>query len=381
MSENQIEVTWHSFDLRSGARQQPVQTQGGEEFGRIIGESTDTQVDVLIWDEDATSADPDGTGAQIPGIISATDPGRTMLVALDQDERILWGGLVLRRVSTTGIYVSLTPATLEHYFDRRFSSDLSWEAVDQAAIAEGVIDDIAVDGLSFVVDAPTSGIPRDLEITEDKTTLSVLQSLQGLYRGPEFTVDLEWDGGDHTHIRYVVRFRERLGVATRTPMEFRLPGSVTEFEHIEDFTEEFAANDTMAISSGEGDARPTSSHHVATDLLANGWARFERRFEPASSTTDVAALDAAAAADLEEHKLGSRDFSLTANLDTAPRIGIDFNLGDDVTTVITCPRFPAYIDSNNRLRPGFTAVGRCVGWKMNTQARTLTPTLRPPAAS
>lgn len=371
MTGPQLVVSWHSFDLRSGRRGQKVDTQGSGNFSRIIGESTDTTLGVLIWQTE--------NERQIPGVISATDPGRTMLVALDQDERILWGGIVLRRNSNASMWATVQAATLEHYLDRRYAGDLVYETTDQVTIAAGVINGLDVDGLDgLVVDAPPSGVLRDFASldTDDKTMLSVLQDLHGLDNGVEFTIDLEWADAEHTALTRILRLRQRIGTAATAPVQFTLPGAVDDFDYVEDYSADFGATDVMATSSGEGAARPASTHHVDTAMLANGWARFERRFQPASSTSDEALLDSAATEELREVHFGLRDFSLTARLDAAPVVGVDFHLGDDVTAVFTCPRFPAYFDADNRLQPGFSETVRCVGWAIDADARTFAPQLR-----
>jgi len=364
-------VTWHSFDLRSGRRGPQLVTQEAGEFGRIVSESTEAEVSVSCWDADNDR--PRG------GWEAGTLQGRVMLVALDELHEPVWGGMVLRRVSTSGTWVKCTATTLEHYLDRRYVGDLAFDDKDQAVIAAGVIDGMAVDGLNFTVDAVNTGVRLDRAFAdnEDKTVLSVLTESVASAESPlEFTVDLEWTDDTKSVLRRILRIRSRIGTSRPEPVAFTMPGPVRDFTFTEDYSPDFGANDILATSSGEGDARPTSSRHVATDLLNNGWARFERRFTPATSITDTAQLDAAAEAELVDMQAGIQQLQLEANLDTAPQINRDFWLGDDVTAVLTCPRFPKYVDADGRLRPGFTRTARCVGWSVNIANRTLKPTLR-----
>lgn len=365
-------VTWHSFDLRSGRRGPQLVVQAAGEFGRIVSESTEATIAVSCWDAE--------TEKERSGWNAGTLPGRVMLVALDELQQPVWGGLVLRRVSNAGTWVTCTANTLEHYLDRRYVGDLEFaDATDQATIAAGVIDTLAVDGLNLTVDATATGATLDGRLyadSEDKTVLTALTELAAADTPLEYTVDLAWTDDTHTVLERILRIRSRIGTSRPEPVVFAMPGPVRNFEFTEDYSAEFGANDVMAISSGEGDARPTSSHHVATDLLANGWARFESRFTPATSITDVDQLDAAAAAELSDMEAGISQLQLEANLDTAPQIDRDFWLGDDITAELTCPRFPQYVDADGRLQPGFVHTARCVGWSVDLTARVLKPTLR-----
>lgn len=363
-------VTWHSFDLRSGRRGPQLVTKEQGSFGRIVSEATDATVSVSCWSAEAEQARP--------GWDAGTLPGRVMLVALDELQQPAWGGIVLRRVSNASSWVTCSVATLEHYLERRYVGDLEFTGADQAAIASGIVDGIDVDGIDFTIDAPVTGVllDRSYADNEDKTVLSVITDLVTAETPLEFTVDLAWADDTKSVLQRILRFRPRIGSSRPLPVAFTMPGPVKDFEFTEDYTAEFGANDVMAVSSGEGDARPTSAHHIDADLLANGWAKFENRFTPTTSITDDTELDTAAAAELADMRVGIQQLQLAANLDTAPQVNRDFWLGDDVTAVLTCPRFPAYTDTDGRLQPGFTHTARCVGWSVDLDARTLTPTLR-----
>lgn len=362
-------ISWHSFDLRTGRRGVGVVTQQRGSLKRIIGESTDAQVDVSCWND----------GAPRPDWDISTQPGTTMLVALDDEsEKIIWGGMVLRRVSGSGEWVQVNLATLEHYFERRYVGDLGYIDVDQATIADGLLGELATDGLNFTIDALTSGtaLTRTYADDEDKTVLSALTELSGIEGGVEFTVDLEWTDDTHTQINRIVRVRNRIGSAPELPTQWTMPGCVTDFELIEDYTNDYGANDVLAVSSGEGDTRPESGHIVASDLIAAGWARFEMRYTAAASITDFETLIAHGNATLSDVKDGLTQLSLTADLDTAPRLNVDWWLGDDIEAVLTCPRFPEQIGPDGGHVAGYSRRVRVVGWEIDHDSRVLTPTVR-----
>lgn len=365
-------LSWHSFDLRTGKRGQRVEVESTPALRRIIGEATDASLNVQCWRD----------GAPVAGWEDATEPGRRMLVALDdEDERIIWGGMVLRQVSGKGAWVSTSVATLEHYLGRRFVGDLTFTGADQASIVAGIIGNVAVDGLDFTVDAPAEGQVRNRTYLddEDKTALSVLSDLSGVVGGPEFTVDLEWANDARTEIRRVFRARQRIGTPRQFTTVWSLPGCVIDFAHTKDATEEFFANDVMASSSGEGASRPESNHVVATDLLAAGYARFEERFTPSTSITDVATLNSHAARRAVDMRLGLTSLTVVAALDQAPRINADWWLGDDITIELTCERFPERNLAGSPA-PGLTRRLRVVGWTIDPGAGTLTPDVREVAA-
>jgi hypothetical protein len=358
-------ISWHSFDLRTGRRGPQLVTQTLGSVARTIGEASDGSLTVLCWDQVAQAA--------VPGWDSATLPGRTMLVALDENEGLVWGGMVTRRRSDETAWVGCDLVTLEGYFDRRYVKDHTYTATSQGAIVSGILTaDVIPTGVAFTIDA-VSSTPRDRTYVDDddKTALSILQELMGVDGGPEFTVDLQWANDAHTFLTPIVRVRDRVGASSAVPDRFEMPGPVTGLSYVEDFTSDNGANDILATSSGEGDTRPESQHAVATDLLAGGWARFENRFEPSTSITNTSTLDAHATARLATMRDGLAELTLTARLDQAPRPGVDFYLGDDVTASLTCARFPVRIGPDGDLIPGYVKTIRCVGYAMDFDANTL----------
>lgn len=375
-------VTWHSFDLRSGRRGPEVTTRRLGQVSRILCEATETQIEVQIPAEAALHAEWK----------SATQPATVMLVALDDDETPIWGGLVYRRVATGDEWASLNLVTLEAYLDRRYvNANLTYTNADQVSvIAKEVIETTLADGIEFTIDAPFSNWRRDRTylVDEDKTILSVIQELAEVENGIEFTVDLGWaDGDGHVLLDRIIRIRNRVGTAylgnfgveTNNPVAvFHMPGSVTNFEYLEDYGTEFGANAVLAVSSGEGDTRPESMLHIAGGVVATYgglMAMFERRFTPSTSIVETATLDAHASAELQQTWDGMNELTLEANLDVAPRVNADWFLGDDVAVSLTCRRFPERTNSDGEVVPGYQANVRCIGWEVDFDARRLRPRL------
>lgn len=362
--------TWHAVDLRTGRRGPQLQTQRRGSVSRIIGESTDATIDVLCWNEERAKP--------VPEWGHWTEPGRMMALLVDDDDRPVFGGVILRQIPNETEWVSLSMATLEHYLDRRYSGALSTTA-DQATIAATLVQrTVDATGIPFTIDAPPTGVVRQRAYldSEDKTTLSLLTDLMNIQNGIEFTVDLEWTDATRTVLKYVVRIATRIGKSLPQPTRFEHPGPVQKFSVSRDYTRENGANDVMATSSGEGDARPQSGHWVDEDKLDAEWVRYERRWTPSTSITDNSTLDEYAQAELNLKRDGLMELSLVADLDTSPRLNVDWWLGDDITAAITAPSLPERRSPDGAVLPGYENTVRVVGWTMNLDERTLTPSLR-----
>ena len=379
-------ITWHSFDLKSRRRLSQVTTRSQGTIERIIGEATDLSGLAVLCSEN---------GVPVPGFDALTLPGRTMMVALNEDERPMWAGIVLRRRDTGSEWVELDLVSLEGYFDRRYVTGtlVTFPAPDansvatagygyifsderQSAIVAGLVTgDVIPTGIQFSIDA-TSNVRRDrtYKSDEDKTVLSVLQELMEVEDGPDFTVDLDWTDSTRTVLNPILRVRDRLGTASSIPpAAFECINGGYSF--IEDFSSENGANDVLATSSGEGESRPESMHAVADDLIAGGWLKFQERFQPSSSITKITTLNAHARSRLARMSDGAKILTVEGSLSDSPLPNRDFFLGDDVRVSITSPRFPERIGPDLDRVAGYTATVRCVGWSIDYDAETVTPML------
>jgi hypothetical protein len=368
-----VEISWWSVDFKTGQRQSQVKVQESGRLTRIIGDKTDTTLPVRCSDLDNLGFD-----AELPGWDEGSTVGRSLLVAVDKDgDQIIWGGLARRRTSDiVSPWVSCSLDTVEAYLGRRYiNATLSWTDADPSQVAVDVLGQVT--GLPpLAVDAKMTGnavIDGFYDSSDSKKVGDVLRDLSGLANGIEWTVDLEWDDAEHTQVRYVVRIAPRLGTpAGLSATQWTMPGCVTGGTFIEDFGEETGANDVLALSSGEGDSKPVSTRYEATELL-DAYARFERRFTPATSITSTATLDQYAEAEIAATRLGKTQLTIVANLDAAPQVNRDWWMGDDIDVAITSPRFPRKQDSDGLWQPGYTRRLRTVGWDIDLGARTVTP--------
>ncbi|GAA0719819.1 hypothetical protein Drose_06115 [Dactylosporangium roseum] len=300
----------------------------------------------------------------------ATDPGRTMIVAL-ADDMPVWAGIILTRTGGSAPTASLGCATPEAYFDRRYAGNHAWTQQDEASvIAAGLIGDTQVDGLGLTIDAPATGTPRNRQYTDDAdaTVLSRLQELMDIDGGPEFTVEPRWRAGvGPTTIELVARVRNRIGVQPAQPgAVFVHPGNVADYALAESYETGKGANLVRARGDGEGEDRHTSADMVASELLAAGWPRYEHRYTPGTSIRAQDVLDGHARAALEAMRAGAQVWTVNAVASTAPRLGRDWGLGDTVGLhVITSPRH----------RGGVMVTARAWGWEWDPAADRVSPIL------
>jgi len=295
----------------------------------------------------------------------ATRKGATFLVALDEDNTPLWGGMVIRRSRKVGDGVKMSLVTAEAYFDRVYVGDETLTGA-QNLIVKTLVEDYAATGVKRglpirvqVVGGDGVVRTRTHKDSDDKTLYSVLSDISGVLGGSEWTVGWEWVG---TKLGLVLFVADRIGspapAGLNPAAQFYLPGSVTDAELVEGYGSSEGSNDVMATSSGVEGARPQSPHQTnAADLRP----RFEYRWTPSTSITDVNTLTGHAQRALAAMKDGSVALSITANRAEAPKLNKDWRLGDDIGFDIEAPEFP----------DGLVGTARCVGWELTDT--TITP--------
>lgn len=304
----------------------------------------------------------------------ATRKGAAFLVALDEGNNPVWGGLVTRRSRKVGDGIRLSLVTAEAYFDRVFVGDQSYTVAGGTALPQNTLVKTLVE--TYAKNGTKLGLPIRVQVVggtgatrertyldaDDKTLYSILSDLSGVIGGPEWTVGWEWVTS--SQLGLVLTVGDRVGapapVGLNPGAQFILPGAVTDAELVEGFGASEGANDVMAVSSGVGGARPQSPHQTNTGDLRP---RFEYRWSPSTSITNVDTLTAHAQRALNAMKNGSLALTISANRQEAPQLGKDWFIGDDVGFDITAPEFPG----------GLFGTARCVGWEMTDT--TITPLL------
>lgn len=325
--------------------------------------------------------------------LSETIPYAVFVVALDESNMPVWGGPILQRPRTEGDSLTLPVASGEAYFDRRYVSPAVSGTVittptygyyanwDQCALAGDLVTRYAASsigalpGMPIRVNAATSTQPVRTHIysdADDKTVYSCLQDLMGILNGPEWTVTWEWQHNPE-RLTPVITIADRIGVSARAGMTpnalFTMPGCVSSVSLSEDYTAGKGANVITAVGPGQGNSRP-SFRQVAT--AGGGRLAVEYRFNVPSTgqltVAQIAALQGYANRALTYMGAGAQSITLTADTTTAPVLGTDWNVGDDISYQIgpdengnDLPAFPG----------GLSGVARTIG--MERSDTTIAP--------
>jgi len=364
-------VTWYGCDLVSGRIVEELpDLEPQVPISRLLGAYTSASFHLPI---------PLGGHGKPPrNWEAATEPGRSMIVAVLAGQPI-WGGIVLVRKRGSDATVDLACVSIEGYLDRRYVGNHEWVQQDESSvIAAGLVADAQVEGIGLVVDAPPTGTLRDRHYYDydDATVYSRLQELMGVEDGPEWTIDLDWTDSTQTAVAKVFRVRKRIGVASSQPTAVYTTGSASavlssvgasdaRYMLREDYGSGKGANHVVAVSSGEGEDRPQSSPARDEAVLSVGWPRYEHRFSPSSSITNVSTLDAHAARAVALMARGARTLTITARADIYPVLGTDWSIGDDVGYELQGHGHP----------DGLTGVARAIGWELDARAGTVSPIL------
>jgi hypothetical protein len=338
---------WYGCDLVTGAVLEELPVTPGGPLKRTLGRYETLDLALPIPD---VSPKKDWIGA--------TDPLKTMLVCeRREDRRIVWGCMVVARDRGSSPTASLAGVTVEGYLDRRWVNDHVFSDVDQGAIATAILADIAPDGIGYDVVSPNTGVLRDRQYFADQvhTAYYELQQLMSLLDGPEWTVELEWGDDSHTWVRKRVRVGSRIGVATSEPAAvFDYPGSIASYVLREDRSSDKFANQTMALSDGEGASQPKSSRYTDQASLDAGHPLVQYA-ETYSGVTQSTTLNAYAQADLRVMKTGANVLTLSAIEKSAPQVISDWDVGHDIGI---------HVKKSHGHPAGFTAVGRALGWEL-----------------
>lgn len=352
------ELAWYGCDLKSGDIIEDLRclTPGGA-LSRRLGAVTTFSASLAL---DGAPADWE----------AATDPGRSLLVAVDTaTDTPIWAGIPLTRSGGSGSVVELQAVTPEGYLDRRYTGTVTLSQTDQTAVCSALLGPALTDGPPFVLDAVNTGrvIDYAVEDGDDRTALSALQEVMGLEDGPEWTIDVTWSDASHSGFALPIRIRSAIGTQASQPEgTFDFPGAVSSYSLEESYESGKGATIVQARGEGEGSGRLSSNAYLADTLLANGWPRWVYRFTPATGLTDTTQLNAHAAKALTLMQTGAKVWNIEATASVAPRIGRDWNLGDNVRMVI---------DSSPRHSRSVDIIARAWSWELEPGADTVRPIL------
>jgi hypothetical protein len=321
-------------------------------IGMRLGDSYDTTA-TLPWDK-------------IPkNWREATLPFHTAIV-FTQNTVPIWGGIIVKRERKSGSNgVELTLVTFEHYLDRVYITDHSFNQMPQTEIAKNLLNDIAGHRINYGYDITPSNIKRDRNYTadQDKTIFSALQELSGVIEGCEWYVDWRIEN-DGTYCPYFV-CADHVG-STKVSTTFDI-SVMTDFSYLEDYTSGYGANAVKAVSPADGSVRPESTWHRLDDPYRP---IIEDKIQPSTSITQIDTLEAHAEAELQQLQNGTNTFSVTIAMSVAPKINIDWRLGDEVSFQLGA--------LSDVMIPEFTSVeARIVGFDIDTSGSgTITPIIQ-----
>lgn len=350
-------LAWYGCDLRTGGivEDLPALKPTGA-LSRKLGTSSTLQLELALA----------GAPAEWE---AATAPGRSLLVAVDTaTDTPLWAGAVLPREGGSANTVQLGAATLEAYLDARYPGTQILIGSDQATVVSSLVAPALTSGPPIVIDAVATGTTMDYltDDGDDKTILSCLQEVMGLDGGPEWTIDVVWNGA-HSGFQFPLRVRKQIGTQSSTPdAVFDYPGCVSDYTLSESYEQGKGATRVIARGEGEGSSRLTSGNQDATALIANGWPVWEYRYTPSSGITDPNQLTAHATKSLALMAQGAQVWSMQAVASRAPRVGSDWGLGDSVHLAV---------ERSNRHPTGADVVARCWSWELDPGADSVRPIL------
>jgi hypothetical protein len=335
--------------------------------GTVLAEFPDLQVSKFSYRfEEKTSETVMIPWRNIPSNWNeATIPYGTAIV-LVSELTVLWGGIVVKRErSLQGSGLSLTLATVEHYFDHVYVKDHSYSKRDQCEIVKDLVSSTLTDHrFTLLMNVTSSRILRDrtYEESSEKTLLSALQDLSNVQNGPEWCTSwLAVDGGRY---RPVLTVADRIGSVT--PVTTFDESAMTSFKVLEDYTTGYGANMVVAVGSTSGE-----------DQLRSDVMTVRQSYRPvieyvvraSESITRKDTLDAHAMSALRQLQDGTNTVDMTLDLMSAPVVYRDWSPGDVVSWDIT--------DDSGRLEGFNHGEARVVGYDIDFSGSwTVTPVLQ-----
>ena len=282
-----------------------------------------------------------------PGWEETLMPWRSLILVVDEDDRILWHGIPQSRPRKASATVRFPCRTIEAYLIDRYVPDLVFNQEDQTSGIFRALMGIAGDSIGLEYDCPPSGVLRDREyFTKDNARVyDRVNDLAAVSDGFNWTIDIVWGDEAHTFVRKIARTGyPYLGNRDKNPAHFFEFGqNMTDFDVDEDWGSGVVATHVQAIGD-EDDATDPPTRLLSEPVIdtlreSMGWPRREYR-ETFSGVTEKATIDRHARA-LAAHMFGGRNvLELTARDpgegEDFTRLG-DFTLGDTAHAIIDHP--------------------------------------------
>lgn len=299
--------------------------------GIVLADFPDLQVSKLSYRfEEVTSETMVLPWRNIPSNWGEATIPYGVAILLVRGSTVLWGGIVVKRERTLqGEGLSLTVATVEHYFDSVYVKDHTYSNRDQCEIVGDLVSTTLKDHrFMFSMEVSPSAVLRDrtYEESSDKTLLSVLQELSNVQNGPEWCTSWRAVDGGYTPVLTVA---DRVGSVD--PVTTFDESVMTDFKVLEDYTTGYGANVVWAVGDTTGEGRLRSDVMMAEQSYRPV---VEHVVRPSSSITRKETLDAHASASLRQLRDGANTMSMTLSLLTAPIVYEDWKPGDVVAWTV-----------------------------------------------
>lgn len=334
--------------------------------GMVLAEFPDLQVSKLSYRfEETTSETVMLPWRNIPSNWDEATIPYAVAVLLVRDSTVLWGGIVVKRERTLrGEGLTLTLATVEHYFDSVHVKDHTYSGWEQTRIASDLVTSTLSDH-RFMIDVETvsSSVRRDrtYEESSDKTLLSALQELSNVQGGPEWCTSWRGDNGRYVPVLTVA---DRIG--SLTPVTTFDESVMTSFKVLEDYTSGYGANMVWAVGDTSNETR------LRSDVMVDDQSYrpvVECVVHPSSSITQKETLNAHALSRLGQVKDGTNTVSMTLSLMAAPIVFKEWWPGDTVAWTIA--------DDSGRFNGFDHSEARVVGYDIDfSGVWTITPMLQ-----
>lgn len=335
--------------------------------GVVLAEFSDLQVSKFSYRfEEKTSETVTIPWRNIPSNWNEATIPYGVAIVLVSGLTVLWGGIVVKRervLQDSGL--SLTLATVEHYFDSVYVKDHTYSKCDQCEIVKDLVSSTLTDHrFTLLTNVSSSRILRDRTYKEssEKTLLSVLQDFSNVQNGPEWCTS--WQAVEGGRYLPVLTVADRIG--SSTPITTFDDSVMTSFRIVEDYTTGYGSNMVVAVggTSDEGQLR-------SDVMTVNQYYRpvVEYVARASDSITQKDTLNAHAMSALRQLQDGTNTVAMTLDLMSAPVVYKDWSPGDVVAWNIT--------DDSGRLMGFDHGEARVVGYDIDFSGSwTVTPVLQ-----
>lgn len=296
-------------------------------------------------------------------------PWRSLILAVDEQDRIVWHGIPTKRARSLRPVVRFPCRTIEGYLVERYVPTMSFKQRDQTSEIFRQLIAVAGDSVGMEYDCPPSGRLRDHDYADDENArvYDRVNELAALIDGFNWTIDVVWGDDEHTFVRKIARTGYPfLGNRDENPAHFfELGQNISDFDHEDDWSSGNAATHVLGIGEGEGDAKVMSAPVIDSEREAAGWPRLEAR-KSFSNVKLQDTIDSHAHAVAAQMFGGQNVVELVARnpgkSEDFTRLG-DFTLGDTARVSIHCPSLD------------LEEVWPVVGWSLSPTSGTYKPVL------